>query len=178
MRRLARLRARLAEALTRRRVPLGFVCGAVTFWLAHPTRQTLLAGGVVAALGEALRIWAAGHLDKGREVTSSGPYRWVRHPLYLGSTMMAIGLGIAARSLVAALLVGVYIGTTVPAAIATEEAVLREKFGDAYLRYREGRAPRTARRFSLSRVVVNREYRAVAGFAVAMALLAWKLGRE
>ena len=32
----------------------------------------------VAALGEALRIWAAGHLNKSREVTSSGPYRGSR----------------------------------------------------------------------------------------------------
>ena len=38
--------------------------------------------------GEALRIWAAGHLEKGREVTASGPYRWTRHPLYLGSTII------------------------------------------------------------------------------------------
>ena len=28
--------------------------------------------------GEALRLWAAGHLEKGKEVTRSGPYRWVR----------------------------------------------------------------------------------------------------
>ena len=33
-------------------------------------------GAVVALVGEALRIWAAGHLEKSREVTRSGPYRF------------------------------------------------------------------------------------------------------
>ena len=48
-------------------------------------------GGAIATAGELLRIWAAGHIEKGREITRSGPYGFVRHPLYLGST--GIGLG-------------------------------------------------------------------------------------
>ena len=55
-------------------------------------------------VGEALRIWAAGHLEKGREVTRSGPYRWTRHPLYIGSAIIALGVVIAARSAIVALL--------------------------------------------------------------------------
>jgi len=46
---------------------------------------------VVAACGELLRLWAAGHLEKSREVTTSGPYRFTRHPLYMGSTLIGIG---------------------------------------------------------------------------------------
>ena len=77
---------RAMARLARLRVALGFVCGALVLWLAQPTAGSLLAGGAVAVVGEALRIWAAGHLNKSREVTSSGPYRWFAHPLYVGSS--------------------------------------------------------------------------------------------
>ena len=41
--------------------------------------------------------------------------------------------------------------------------------------YRDGRAPEMPRRFSLARAVANREHRAIAGLAVALALLVWKV---
>ncbi len=164
----------LISWLARRRVPLGFAVGLAAIWLSRPTRQTLAAGAVVAIAGELIRIWAAGHLDKGREVTMSGPYRVTRHPLYLGSTVIGVGLAIASASvLVFALVVG-YLGVTLTAAVATEEAHLTAKFGGAYPAYRDGRAPGVSRRFSLARAVQNREHRAVMGLAGGLALLAWK----
>ena len=63
------------------------------------------------------RIWAAGHLQKSREVTRSGPYKWTRHPLYVGSGIIALGVVIAARSALVALLGVAYIGITIPMAI-------------------------------------------------------------
>ena len=68
--RLARLRAWSTEALARRRIPLGFVAGALVLWLATPSGGSLLAGTPVAVFGEALRLWAAGHLNKSNEVTA------------------------------------------------------------------------------------------------------------
>jgi hypothetical protein len=172
---LARFRARLAGALARRRVPIGFVCGLVTLWLAHPTPRSLAIGGVVGAFGEGLRIWAAGHLEKSREVTTSGPYRLTRHPLYVGSTVMGIGLAIASSSVIVAGLVALYLGSTLTAAIRSEEAHLTEKFGPSYPDYRDGRGGTDARRFSLRRAFRNREYRALIGFLVGLGLLAVKL---
>ena len=99
---LARTRARLAEALARRRVALGFACAAIALWLAKPTPRSLVIGATVASVGELLRIWAAGHLEKGREVTVSGPYRFSRHPLYVGSSLIGVGIAIASASLVVA----------------------------------------------------------------------------
>ena len=55
--------------LARLRVSLGFASAILVVWLAQPTPVTLLAGRLVAAYGEALSIWAAGHLNKSREVT-------------------------------------------------------------------------------------------------------------
>jgi protein-S-isoprenylcysteine O-methyltransferase Ste14 len=168
--------ADVAAWLARRRVMLGFVAAGAALVLAQPTWQTWRLGLLVAAAGEGLRVWAAGHLEKSREVTRSGPYRWMRHPLYVGSAVLALGVAIAARSPAVAVLAALYIGTTVPAAIRAEEAFLRRAFGDAYDRYRRSASGPMPRRFSLGRARRNREYRAVLGLAGGFALLALKIG--
>ena len=169
-----RWHTRLAEALARRRVPLGFLCGVAVLWLARPTPRSLAIGGMVAVLGELLRIWAAGHLEKGREVTRSGPYRFSRHPLYVGSTIVGIGAAVAASSVGVALLVGTYLVLTIGSAIRTEEAGMRAVFGDQYDAYVRSRAVPVERAFSVARAMKNKEYRAVAGLAAVAAILAVK----
>jgi protein-S-isoprenylcysteine O-methyltransferase Ste14 len=65
---------------------------------------------VVFALGNALGSWAAVtnrffstfvriQKDRGRHVVVGGPYRWVRHPGYLGQIMAAMALPLALGSL-------------------------------------------------------------------------------
>jgi len=164
----------LLRGLARWRVTLGFVSAAIALWLARPGAWSLAGGAAVAIAGEALRVWAAGHLEKGREVTASGPYAFTRHPLYVGSTLIGIGLAIASASAIVGVLVIAYLAITLTAAVRTEEAHLTEKFGGAYPAYREGRAGNGRRRFSLARAIRNREYRAVAGLVVALVILAWK----
>ena len=174
---LGRWRARLAEALARRRVALGFVFGAIVLWLARPTAATLVAGTAIAIGGECLRVWASGHLNKAREVTVSGPYRWFAHPLYVGSSIMGAGLAVASHSLVVAGLIALYLAVTLTAADKSEEAFLRSRFGDRYDRYRRGHtdaAAESERRFSFAQVTANREHRALAGLAVAVLLLVLK----
>jgi protein-S-isoprenylcysteine O-methyltransferase Ste14 len=173
-----RFRVVMVAGLARLRVAMGFVIGALVLVLARPTQATVAVGMTLAACGEVIRLWAAGHLQKSREVTVSGPYRWMAHPLYLGSTIMGIGLAIACRSVVVALLIGVYLATTMTAAITSEEAYLRRMFGEQYDLYRHGvalkRASGSRRRFSLAQAMANREYRAVAGLVVAVLLLLLK----
>jgi protein-S-isoprenylcysteine O-methyltransferase Ste14 len=166
---------RLAEALARRRVPLGFLAAASALAFAHPTWATWRAGAAVALVGEAVRVWAAGHLEKGREVTRSGPYQWMGHPLYAGSSIMALGVAVACRSVVVATVTLIYMAATVTAAVRTEEAFLRRTFGDAYDRYRRSFGAPGTRRFSIARARKNREYRAIAGLAAGFALLALKI---
>jgi protein-S-isoprenylcysteine O-methyltransferase Ste14 len=162
--------------LARARVPLGFACGILVLWLARPTRTAFALGLPLAAFGEALRVWAAGHLEKSREVTTSGPYRWMRHPLYVGSSVMGVGLAIASGSLPVATLVALYLIVTIGAAVRTEEAYLRELFGGDYDAYRAGRLAGSVRRqFSLERALRNKEYRAVIGVIVTVSLLAAKM---
>ena len=167
----------IARRLARFRVPLGFVSGVIVLWLARPTPMTLGIGIPVAIAGEMLRLWAAGHLNKSREVTMSGPYRWFAHPLYVGSSIMAAGLAIASgRAAVAALIV-VYLAATLTAAITSEEAFLRQTFGDRYERYRAGRPTSGAdagRRFSFAQARANHEPRTIAGVIAAVLLLILK----
>ena len=162
------------DLLARLRTRLGLVVGAAAFWLAQPTLRSIAVGSAVAALGEALRIWAAGHLQKSREVTASGPYRWVAHPLYVGSSLLGAGLAVASASVIVAILIGVYLAVTILAAVRTEEASLRTQFGGAYDAYKDGRAPAPARRFSFERAIANGEHRTMAGIAAAVLLLALK----
>ena len=162
--------------LARFRVAVGFMCGVLAFWLSEPTFKTVAIGASIASLGEALRIWAAGHLQKSREVTASGPYRWVAHPLYLGSSVMGAGLAVACGSLLVAVLIALYLSLALTVAARGEEAYLRRTFGERYTRY-EGGAVDVARRFSMSQAIANREHRAVMGLVAAVLLLALKAAR-
>lgn len=170
-----RVRADVTASLARWRVPLGYALALLAFWLAQPTLRSLATGAAIALAGEALRIWAAGHLEKGREVTTSGPYAFTRHPLYAGSSVMGAGFAVAANSAVVAVLVGAYLAVTITAAIRSEEAHLTDKFGERYPAYREGTAEPAARRFSVARAMRNREYRALTGVVATFALLGAKL---
>jgi protein-S-isoprenylcysteine O-methyltransferase Ste14 len=161
----------MIRRLAKLRVPLGFLAGAVALWLARPTSMSILIGGAIAVPGEVLRVWAAGHLTRWREVTRSGPYRFMRHPLYVGSSIMAIGFAVAAVHPAVAALVAVYMVVTLTAAVQFEARELREQFGADYAAYQQGRATAVSRGFSFARVIANREYRAAAGLALGLALL-------
>jgi protein-S-isoprenylcysteine O-methyltransferase Ste14 len=162
-------------ALARRRVALGFVTAAIVLAAASPSWRTWRAGLVVALSGEAIRVWAAGHLEKSREVTRSGPYRWMRHPLYVGSALIAVGVVMASNSAIVAAAAAVYMTATLAAAVRTEEAFLRRAFGDTYDRYRRSEVEPMRRRFSVERAVRNREYRSALGVVAGFALLALKV---
>jgi protein-S-isoprenylcysteine O-methyltransferase Ste14 len=166
------------QLLARFRVALGWVFAPLVLIVAAPTPASIALGMSIAAVGEALRIWAAGHLNKSREVTSSGPYRWFAHPLYVGSSIMGAGLGIGSHSVIVVGLIALYLLMTLTAAIASEEAYLRRTFGDQYDSYRQGRADRARaesnRAFSLERALANREHRAVIGLIAAILLLLMK----
>ena len=166
------------QLLARFRVALGWVFAPLVLIVAAPTPASIAVGMSIAAIGEALRIWGAGHLNKAREVTSSGPYRWVAHPLYVGSSIMGAGLGIASHSVVVMALIALYLWLTLTAAIASEEAYLRRTFGDQYDLYRQGLADRARahanRAFSFERAIANREHRAVIGLILTVLLLLLK----
>src|SRR5512138_487723 len=75
------------------RVPAGTVLGIVFLYILYkrgPTLNSLFIGGAIAVAGALLRVWAAGHIEKGKVLTQGGPYGFTRNPLYLGSFFMAL----------------------------------------------------------------------------------------
>ncbi|MCE2414832.1 isoprenylcysteine carboxylmethyltransferase family protein [Candidatus Poribacteria bacterium] len=102
------------------------------------------------ATGEFLRIWAVGYagastrartLGAARDLVTTGPYRYVRNPLYIGNFLLSLGVCFVANVywLVAVLMVG-YLLQYLPI-IVVEESCLMESCGQVYQTYRE-RVPR------------------------------------
>jgi protein-S-isoprenylcysteine O-methyltransferase Ste14 len=109
--------------------------------LAKPRPAEVAVGFVFAAVGEAIRFWAAGHLLKTKELITSGPYRYTRNPLYLGRLLILTGLCIMCRLpyhanwVLLAVGYAVFLGYYMPRKERVEPARLRAVHGDEYERY-------------------------------------------
>jgi len=90
------------------RVACGYALGLLAVALARPTPRSIAAGMAVAALGEIVRLWASGHIEKSQRLATGGPYAHTRNPLYVGSALLAIGFGVAAASVWVVLAVVAY----------------------------------------------------------------------
>jgi protein-S-isoprenylcysteine O-methyltransferase Ste14 len=165
------------------RVPLGFMFAVVFVLLARPTQNSLIVGTLVIIPGLVLRGLASGHVQKDKQLTTSGPYAYTRNPLYLGSLMLAAGFAIAARSWwIVGIMLLMFALIYVPV-IAGEERYLRQAFPD-YEEYARN-VPRFLPRltpygmqrsaYSSTRYWKHREYQASIGCAVVLAILIIKL---
>ena len=63
----------------------------VLIYISEPTPLSLAVGIIPIAAGQAIRVWAAGHLVKNKRLTTTGPYAYVKNPLYLGAITIVIG---------------------------------------------------------------------------------------
>jgi len=171
-----------AEFAARTRIATGFLIGAAFLWLAQPTAQSLLVGGGIALVGLWIRAWAAGHLRKNQELAISGPYAHVRNPLYVGTLTAGIGFGVAGAHVgIAVAMVAFFLLYYLPV-VEEEESHLRKILPgyEEYVRRVPRIVPALVPRgsngapFSFSQYRKNREYEALAGFFVVMALLAGK----
>ncbi len=167
------------------RVPLGFVFAGIYLWLAQPTWLSLALGAAAAAPGVAIRAAAAGHVRKNAELTTTGPYAYTRNPLYLGSLIMAIGFGVASRSIwVGACIVLLFLAIYLPV-IRGEEDFLGGAFAgfDDYRAHVPRLLPRLSawnvsgdhEAFSAQRYWKHREYNALVGALAMLVALAVKI---
>jgi protein-S-isoprenylcysteine O-methyltransferase Ste14 len=157
------------------RVPMSFLFAIFYIWRARPSWTSVAIATALAASGITVRALASGQVKKDRELATIGPYAYVRNPLYLGSIILAIGFGIAARDLwIAVILVLFFLLVYVPV-IRGEEKYLRAQF-PGYAAYTErvpSLLPRTlwfsgaATGFSRELYFRHREYNSLLG-AVAM----------
>jgi protein-S-isoprenylcysteine O-methyltransferase Ste14 len=168
------------KAAQKLRVPVGTLLGVVFLLLMHPTVRSIWIGGSVAVMGWTLRLWAAGHIEKGRVLTRGGPYALTRNPLYLGSFVMALGILLAGQ--VYWLLIpfaAFFLAFYFPVMKAEEEELL-QGYGSEFLSYAQrvplffpsfSRGEFASSSFLWSRAIRNREHRTLLALILTGAFL-------
>ena len=73
------------------RLALCYLGILVLIYFSEPTWVSLGVGLVLIVAGQLLRVWAAGHLVKTKRLTTTGPYAYVKNPLYVGAITIVIG---------------------------------------------------------------------------------------
>lgn len=124
---------------------LTYAAVAALFLLADPMRATYAAGCVLALSGILLRVWGCGHLRKNEELVTSGPYAHVKHPLYLGTFLIALGGIVAAGSprlpglllwiVAGPVFLGAFFGYYLPKKKRVEGERMARFFGGRYAEY-------------------------------------------
>ncbi len=118
-----------------RRIPL-FIGALLLVVFAKPGMPGLLIGMFLIFLGESIRIWAAGHLQKNEMLTVSGPYSYVKNPLYIGSILITAGFCILADNIyLLAAAFFMFCFHYIPYKKRVEGDRLKKIFGDQYEDY-------------------------------------------
>jgi protein-S-isoprenylcysteine O-methyltransferase Ste14 len=150
---------RVGRTLFRFRTLIGVAGFLLVYLSARPSRHSLLAGAAVIAPGLALRVWAAGHLGRvGRtqniqasKLVTSGPYQYVRNPLYVANFLLVAGSLAALQAPLWLVMVGVAAFIVEYWLVARSEAgALETRFGETYRSYRH-RVPAIIPRFAADR---------------------------
>jgi protein-S-isoprenylcysteine O-methyltransferase Ste14 len=169
------------------RVRTGYLVAIAVLWFARPVPRSILYGAAVGLIGLAIRSYAAGYLHKQEVLSVTGPYAHTRNPLYLGSSLLALGAGVATRSWISAALLLVYFAVFYSMVMRREELELRQRHGAAFDAYAKavplffprlaGAAMTGAEAFSLAQYKKNREWKAALGFLLLLAILLviWRL---
>jgi len=120
-----------------RKIPL-FIGAILLILFAKPNTPGIVVGLILIILGECIRIWAAGHLQKNEVLTVSGPYSYVKNPLYIGSILITTGFCILADNIyILAASTLMFCFHYIPYKKRVEADRLRKIFGQAYDDYDE-----------------------------------------
>jgi protein-S-isoprenylcysteine O-methyltransferase Ste14 len=171
------------------RVRLGYPLAIAVLWFARPVPQTILAGALIGVVGLWLRAYAAGYLHKQEVLTVTGPYAYTRNPLYLGSALLALGIGIATRSWISAAILCAYFALFYSVVMRREEKELLSRHGASFQDYARAVPlflPRvtparvtgdSAGSFSLAQYQKNHEWQATVGFLLLLVVLVviWRI---
>lgn len=95
-----------------------------------------LPGISLIAAGAGIRLWANGYAVKSTRLTTSGPYAFVRHPLYLGTMLVFWGFMALCDSLLAGAVFFIALAAAYYETIKEEERHLAHMFGGEFLDYK------------------------------------------
>jgi protein-S-isoprenylcysteine O-methyltransferase Ste14 len=126
--------------------PIPFLLVMIIF--AQPTMMTMAVGVVLVVFGESMRFWGvayAGSLTRvtgnvgAPEVIVSGPFAYVRNPLYVGNMLTYIGVGVMSNALFPWLVsaAAVYFAFQYFQIVLAEEEFLVNEFGVGYVEYKK-----------------------------------------
>ena len=99
----------------------------------------IFCGFLVGLLGLREVRRAGSNVDPYKPVTAvvtGGPYRFTRNPMYLGFTLMYLGISALANALLPVLLLPAILQLMKRGVIEREERYLERKFGEEYLQYK------------------------------------------
>ncbi|MEE2821488.1 MAG: isoprenylcysteine carboxylmethyltransferase family protein [Acidobacteriota bacterium] len=171
------------------RVPTGIIFSLIFVYFSSPQPYPLMMGLGLTSLGLVMRIWAAGHIEKGIRLASCGPYQWTRNPLYFGSFLIGLGFSLASsKAWLVVVFLLLFLALYIPV-MRREEKELEQSFGSAYMSYRrkvplflprfQNKNPtldpipiRSTYTFRWHLVILNREYNAVVG-CILIAMILW-----
>lgn len=136
--------------------PIPFLLAMISF--AKPIGLTMSIGFVVVVIGESIRFWGvayAGSLTRvtgsvgAPEVIMSGPFAYVRNPIYVGNILTYIGIGIMANAFFPwlVLIATVWFCFQYYQIVILEESFLEKEFDSIYLEFKR-KVPRFIPRLS------------------------------
>jgi protein-S-isoprenylcysteine O-methyltransferase Ste14 len=124
-------------------IPLPIALALVILPTASSSVVWVWLGVALVALGEAIRLSAVRHIgtisrtrtDRLGPLIASGPFRWVRNPLYIGNITLWIGLASVARLPWLVAPIALLLMLEYHAIVRWEEELLAARLGDAYRGY-------------------------------------------
>ncbi|HET6374049.1 MAG TPA: isoprenylcysteine carboxylmethyltransferase family protein [Candidatus Polarisedimenticolia bacterium] len=155
----------------------------ILIYFSRMTPTSLAVGLVPIIVGQAIRVWAAGHLVKNKRLTTTGPYAYVKNPLYLGAITIVIGfciVGMPPWWLYVVFLAAFFL-YYMPRKMKIEGDRLRAIYGEAYTRYDQNvpdMLPRATAyrsgdttRWSWAQTVDNSEHGTIMSLGVGLGLM-------
>ncbi|MFQ5851621.1 MAG: methyltransferase family protein [Candidatus Binatia bacterium] len=151
--------------------------------------DTLIDAVGIASLiaGELLRVWAVSHGGKWMRsrrlkvpmLITTGPYAYIRHPIYAGNFLIGLGMVVVADALSFIPVFLILFVLQYHAVVSEEESFLSEQFGEEFNRYR-ARVPKyfpvgisIRSSFAFGRNLPLKEFGTVWGIIVGGFFLEW-----
>ncbi|MDD5006106.1 MAG: isoprenylcysteine carboxylmethyltransferase family protein [Candidatus Omnitrophica bacterium] len=103
---------------------------------ATPDDESIRFGIWFILTGLFIRVWANGYAIKMEKLTTSGPYAFVRHPLYLGTMFVIAGFIIMLKIYLVGVMFIILMAIIYRRTIKKEEDMLEKKFGELYINYK------------------------------------------
>jgi protein-S-isoprenylcysteine O-methyltransferase Ste14 len=127
--------------------------------VAKPSALSATLGIAMIIFGELIRVYSVAFIGSvsrtrsdstGQALVTSGPFSYVRNPLYVGNFFITMGIAVFGGKAWFAVLTGAMFALQYYYIVKYEESLLLHKFGEAYQTYRQNVPPWIPRkRFSI-----------------------------